>query len=500
MLPSNMNYIDTLVESYNNDVDGVNKLISFLDETPKNIKDYVFTTNRYEPYKGLKDVLINLKSKYWIEVYNRSNFADIISSKARDEIQKTFSEDKENLPDFNETNIKSTLESWAMSSGQMFSEKVDTIFQKLSGEHVTNRPHGFSKKMIFKHMVDYSWSESIFSKYMFTERAVSIIHDLRTAIQTIYKAPISDRYDTTITLKTINERNEFTEFDNGAFKIKIFKNGNAHIELDPHVAIMLNCELAKLYPNAIPSKHRIVTKEIKEYNFDYEHLSTSKKENLRNFVMYCRKLKVEEGYNYSFPNPRNFISDDVHEVLEFLGVECIEKHHLYFSEFDITEPLRHIITNGIVDIKSNQFYPTPKEIVEDIVEFVGDYDNEELKILEPSAGMGNIAKYFNTSLCIEKEPLNCIILKERGLNVLYSDFLKYNDSKFDLIVMNPPYNNRQWKTHVEHAISLLEENGEIYAVLPIGKESEFENCIMMKKYENVFDDTTITTALYKIEK
>lgn len=500
MLPSNFNYIDTLVERYENEVENVTALIAHLDATPNATKDLIFES-RYKPYKELNEVLVGLKSSYWVEVYNRSNLNDIISMKARDEIHKSFRDDKENLPPFTVDNIKMTLEGWVTSSHRMFSEKVDTIFQSLSGEHVTNRPHGFSKKMIFKHMVDYTWGSGVFNTYSFSTRATDLIHDLRTAIQCLYGLPMSNRYDTSATLRGINERNEFTGFDNDAFKIKIFKNGNAHVEVHPHVAMMLNSELAKLYPNAIPPKHRVVTKDIKEYTFEYEHFATETKDKLREFIMYSKAIKGVDTIKYSFNHLRsNYIHKHVAEVLEFLQVKTIVEHREYESEYNLTEVIRHMITNGIVEYKSNQYYPTPQIIVDDIIDYVGDIGDR--RILEPSAGMGNIAKAFKDNIdCIEKEPLNALILQQLGLNVVQGDFLYFNPKhKYDIIVMNPPYNKNQWKTHTEHAISMLSKKGEIYAVLPSGKLDAFSdvNVTLVNTYENLFEDTSITTCLYKI--
>lgn len=56
---------------------------------------------------------------------------------------------------------------------------------------------------------------------------------------------------------------------------------------------------------------------------------------------------------------------------------------------------------NVHEYKSNQYYPTPENIVNDIVYYVSDK-----KILEPSAGRGNIANRFEDIHCIDKEELN----------------------------------------------------------------------------------------------
>ena len=502
MLPSNFTFIESLVERFNNELKTANELIAFLEKCPKNIKDLVIE-HKYRHNREVDEVLGDLKSQYWREVYARSNLGDVISSKAREEIESGFYNNKANLPDFTEENIKSTVSSWANDSYRMFGEKIDLIFNRLSGEHVTNSPSGFTKKMIYKYMINYTcaWGSIHFDRYTFNDSAVGLIHDLRTSIQMLYGLPISERYDTYTLLKSINSRNEYTEFDNNAFKIKVFKNGNSHIEIHPHVAIMLNQELAKLYPSAIPPKHRTITKEIPDYKFEYDHLSFKEIEKLKSFIISTRSLKQADGKIRYKVGSKSFYCDDfLQGILNFFQVKTIIQNDEYESYFDLVEPFRHIITNGVVEYKTNQYYPTPDNIVDVLVDYVGNVEGR--RVLEPSAGMGNIACRFENITCVDKEPLNCVILKNRGLNVIYEDFLKYavkkDVDKYDVIVMNPPYNKKQWKTHVDHALTLLKTDGIIYAVLPLNKESEFENCELMEVFENSFDNTAISTALYKI--
>lgn len=500
MLPSNYDYIDTLVERYNEEkaqAEEVHKYVSGLSEI---VLGNVFETSRYSFLRKEDEMLHRMKRTYWREVFNRSNLEDIISSKERDNIMKNL-EDL-NIPEFNRENVESTLEGWFNSAYRLFSEKVDSIFQRLSGDHVTNQPFGFTKKIIYKHLVSYTWFPKTFSMYNFSDYGLDVIHDLRTAIQVLYKLPISSKHDTKVTLNTINERNEYTSFDHGAFKVKVFKNGNSHIELHPHVAILLNCELAKLYPSAIPPKHRTSTPEIKEYTFEYRHLSENIKTKLREFVMYSSMYPEANGaVTIKFKN-KFWVETYTKEVLEFIGIEEVEENKEYKCSFNPTEAIRHVIVNGMVDYKSNQFYPTPESIVNDIEMYVGCTDGK--RILEPSAGRGNIANRFENIHCIDKEELNIVILKQKHSNVICGDFLFYEVKKeidkYDIIVMNPPYNKNQWKTHVEHALNILAEDGVIYAVLPSGKESYFDNCEVLETYHNEFERTGITTCLYKLEK
>ncbi|TOJ26310.1 hypothetical protein CGI42_28250, partial [Vibrio parahaemolyticus] len=72
-----------------------------------------------------------------------------------------------------------------------------------------------------------------------------------------------------------------------------------------------------------------------------------------------------------------------------------------------------------------------------------------------------------------------------GYSVERKDFLDYaneTSDRFDWIVMNPPYLNQLYWTHLKAAMSLLKSGGKVVAVVPQsvkGKESELPSDITM---------------------
>lgn len=508
-------FVDTLLNRYNESVTAISDLIRNIQGASSEAIYCVFDTSG-KVGRDFDKSLTALKRIYWREVYNRSNLKSYISTKKHNEIDTyLYGND---FPPFTLENIETQLIEWRSELGEMFKQKVDECFRKLSGDHVTNKPMGFTKKIIYKGLVDSKWASG-FNTYMFHDRGVDVVHDLRTAIQTLYKLPISERYDTVYVLKQINSRNEYQEFDGGAFKIKVFMNGNAHIEIHPDVALSLNMVLHSIYPNAIPPKHREKHKDIKEYTFDYRMLSTKTIQSLAEFFNECGSTNFRYEYiTYAWKFYK--VSDEAKKILEFFGGEYIKIDHEdkkkikegYRFGYDVTNVIREAMTNGIVDYKSNQFYPTPKEIVGDMVSELSKHNRQSAwDILEPSAGMGNIAstmRVFGNVECIEKEPLFSKVLEAKGLKTACADFMKVNDNrKYDVVVMNPPYGNQQWQDHIEKAAKhKLKENGFILAVLPADKLVFIEILLgdkfkvdLLNTYDNMFDNTQISTSLYKIE-
>ncbi|HWY13091.1 MAG TPA: methyltransferase [Bacteroidia bacterium] len=127
--------------------------------------------------------------------------------------------------------------------------------------------------------------------------------------------------------------------------------------------------------------------------------------------------------------------------------------------------------------KQYQYFPTPKEICEQLIKLAG--LKKDHLVLEPSAGQGAIMdvildKFPNIQLfCCEKMSTNQIILNKKygnkdniGLmHPLNDDFLEFDElTKFDRIIMNPPFQNNQDCSHIQKAYSCLAKNGKIVAI------------------------------------
>jgi hypothetical protein len=121
---------------------------------------------------------------------------------------------------------------------------------------------------------------------------------------------------------------------------------------------------------------------------------------------------------------------------------------------------------------AKNFYPTPPNIAAKMISAV---KGRPKFILEPQAGKGDLADAAserwigsgynpNVSLyCIEKDVNLQHILIGKEYRLIDSDFLKYAGSmKFDLILMNPPFDNGA--AHLLKAWNIL-YNGEIVCLL-----------------------------------
>lgn len=136
--------------------------------------------------------------------------------------------------------------------------------------------------------------------------------------------------------------------------------------------------------------------------------------------------------------------------------------------------------------QDNQFYPTPKSFLEqicaDFYQEIKSFHNNcqyDIKVLEPSAGKGDIAEYLKKNWgqysfsgtprvdveCVELDPNLRAVLKGKEFPVVYDDFLTFNTyMKYDLIFMNPPFADAE--KHLLKAISMQEKmGGKILCIL-----------------------------------
>nr|WP_255323723.1 PLxRFG domain-containing protein [Acinetobacter soli] len=113
------------------------------------------------------------------------------------------------------------------------------------------------------------------------------------------------------------------------------------------------------------------------------------------------------------------------------------------------------------------FFPTPRNVVEEMLDMA--QLSPDMKVLEPSAGMGHIADILKengiTPDVVELSGKRQELLELKGHNVVGNDFLLYHPAdKYDRIIMNPPFSDRRDAQHIYHAYDLLKDDGVLVAI------------------------------------
>ena len=146
----------------------------------------------------------------------------------------------------------------------------------------------------------------------------------------------------------------------------------------------------------------------------------------------------------------------LNKVLTGIGGKWNSKQKVHLFQEDVSEMIENIINTGEYSCikKDFQFFPTPIELVKKMIKLA------EIKLddvcLEPSAGVGNIARFLPNCDVIELHEGNRKTLTEKGFSLVHDDFLTFVPEKYTAIVMNPPFSKGQDIEHVTKAIEIAE--------------------------------------------
>src|SRR5262249_46435150 len=120
----------------------------------------------------LDGAIAALNAAYWSKALGLTDVYDYMPQARRDEWNRSIKEHK--TPDFTEEAVRPTILQLLASREQFLAERVDGIFRGLAGEHVTNAPEAFGKRMIIAHVL---------REYHFVEhRTCGLINDLRCVV------------------------------------------------------------------------------------------------------------------------------------------------------------------------------------------------------------------------------------------------------------------------------------------------------------------------------
>ena len=143
------------------------------------------------------------------------------------------------------------------------------------------------------------------------------------------------------------------------------------------------------------------------------------------------------------------------------------------------EAIKDALKDGVQVVVAPQLFPTPPALAARMVKLAGIEAGD--RVLEPSAGTGNLAKAIRSAApgahldLIEIDPKLCSILKASGFEVSCRDFLAASmpvcpDSEdgHDCVLMNPPFSKGQDVAHILHALKFLKPGGRLVAICANG--------------------------------
>lgn len=543
--PTSSDFVDFLVSQYNADKKRIEELSTYMESSAAtSALNFFIDGNLWDerhgmPYKiknifNINGAIGNLNASYWQKTLGLTGVYDYMPQARRNEWdnqirsplgKKTKGTEKEihPLPAFEEATVRATIQELLNNRSLFFGERIDGIFYSLSRTHVTNQPEGFSKRMILSGVigpsgVDYS--------------TAGVLNDLRCVIARFMgrDEPVYD--DTAKAIEIIRQKNGvWSSVDGGALRMRIYNGvGTAHVEIHPEMSWRLNAILSYLYPQAIPAKHRKRPAKAKKAKI-FELFDKPLPFAIINFLGRLEKdfELIGEGYKatrkyipnslrdlFSWDSADKAIKNQAEDVLKAIG--GVKHKSGWRFDYDPSEVIGEIMCTGsIPDKQSHQYYSSPKTLAQMVIDSATVGAAPGMSWIEPHAGTGGLSDYVPADaslLCCEISPLHCKILESkysdfngvaRKIECLdFLDFAKsYKGEGFDRVLMNPPYSQKRWQTHLEAAASVLAKDGRLVAILPAsaaGKElipgySHTYSAI----FSNMFEGTSISVVILTLE-
>lgn len=422
------------------------------------------------------------------------------------------------LPDFDEETVRGTLQGLLASRTKFLAERVDGIFRALSGEHVTNSPAAFGKRMIIAHLVT-SYGTTAWER-------VGYINDLRCVIAK-FMGRDELKWDAStraVEYARRERRGEWVTLDGGALRLRAYNCGTAHLEVHPDMAWRLNCVLAHLYPLAIPPEFRAKPKKhpknfvmmarplpfaviaaLSSLETAYNLVENTGQDAWRNKY---RRVEIMNGLQPRDGWAKSVATEEAERVIAYIGGVKSKNDRggdYFVFDYNPREVIADIICSGCLpDQKAHQYYPTPASVAEAAIELaqIGPED----VCLEPSAGTGGLADFMpkDRTYCVEISALHCKVLEAKGFNVIPGDFLKWDGKgPFDRIVMNPPFSEGRWQAHIQHAAGLLTDGGRLVAIVPASAKGKDVlpglSCEWSQVFKNEFAGTSVDVVILAAE-
>ncbi len=375
----------------------------------------------------------------WSYVIQRTELEHLMDKEAKDELRAQMSfvpervdgdgvlinqdEIDQGLPPVTVDTVEATLKHFMASAGEIFQRGIANAFSKLDRRFKSHDGFGIKDRVIltnaFSEWGGWNYHRAHRDSLIDIERVFLVMDgkDPRATYAGIVGVIDEER-------KGMHSSGVQSVHEGDYFRVRIFKNGNAHLWFTrKDLVVKVNKLLADYYGEVI---------------------------------------------GYGSGGPEHVTEEDVFE------------------------------SKALTPAKQWGFFPTPASLVDKILENAPMHRSYEdrhkrLRILEPSAGTGNISSRLATPIdagegwgddrkeysyrpvvdVVEIQPHLAKELEESGVyaRVTNADFLAVApDPVYDLVVMNPPFDRERDIDHVTHAWKFLKPGGTLIAIMSAGTE------------------------------
>ena len=213
-------------------------------------------------------------------------------------------------------------------------------------------------------------------------------------------------------------------------------------------------------------------------------------------IFYCGKWRDNEIQSF-FDNKNGYNSDSIKRLkkAKLTNVKRIKQALCALQKLHQPEAINPIeqqikdLEYDLIGQKIPSYFPTPQDICDRLVQLA--LLSDGMKILEPSAGKGDLANAIKEAVKIKLDVCEINsdlrqILELKGFNVISSNCFNLTEAVYDRIICNPPFGNALELEHIYHYYSLLKNNGRIVTIVP--ESVEFSTRKVYKLFRQWLED------------
>lgn len=195
----------------------MDKLKQQAEEQCKEIGTYIFPVHQFRGYHGIEHLIKDVDRRMWRQTIEISGFNKYMDKKARSEFTDSL---EKSPPAYTIDNVRSTLLSAYNQADTFMKRGIAELFRSLGAQYKTNDAFKIGKKVILR-----NWFTVFCGDLSVNYNQEPEMNDLDRVIRTLDGVEFKEHLFSQSMRKAI----KLMEYEDEYFKIKAFKNGNAHL-------------------------------------------------------------------------------------------------------------------------------------------------------------------------------------------------------------------------------------------------------------------------------
>lgn len=197
----------------------MDKLKQQAEEQCNSVGTYIFPIHQFRGYHGIESLKKDVDRRMWRQTIELTGFNKYMDKKARQEFSDSL---EKNPPEFTVDNVRSTLLSSYQQAETFMNRGIVELFRNLGANYKTNDAFKIGKKLILR-----NWFTVFCGSLSVNYNQEPEMNDLDRVVRTLDGVEFKEHLFSQSMRKVINTM----EYEDEYFKIKAFKNGNAHLWL-----------------------------------------------------------------------------------------------------------------------------------------------------------------------------------------------------------------------------------------------------------------------------